>query len=324
MNVTNAMNFVSVDEFRRHLEELPPGVFLQNGPQYQVLGVPLQVVSKSAAATQDSVVLFIFHGALDQSKRAIPFFEHAYSPATECGQFTTVISVADPSLRLDKALMFTWYAGDHEIDTIAVLSSVVDAVYGLYPKSRFVFFGGSSGARPALALSHRIPDSWCQLINPLAFIGYNKVDMDRYVAACWPDGPNSRGTTIGDPVADLYRKGHSNWVLVLQNAFDKHLAPSILPFLSIAFQNSNRFILLSSFYPEMLRHDFPWPDAKVWRRSLLQEVRKGATTFERIIGYAMLELSHASSAKTSNKTPPPHQEARDLAIADLVVSTLVD
>ena len=77
MNVTNAMNFVSVDEFRRHLEELPPGVFLQNGPQYQVLGVPLQVVSKSAAATQDSVVLFIFHGALDQSKRAIPFFEHA-------------------------------------------------------------------------------------------------------------------------------------------------------------------------------------------------------------------------------------------------------
>ena len=306
--------YSSVIDFCHTLKKLAPGIYLDKGPRLMVDGVPINIVSKSNLEQDQIAFLFCFHGALNQDDRSIPFFQHAFSSANLCGGKTTVISIADPSLRIDKKLTTAWYAGDHEVDTMKILGKLVDSLYQDYPLAYFQFEAASSGARAALLLSHRVPNSWCLLFNPLPQLRGLSYDLGNYLKTCWQNKPDAYGGIVADNLAELYAKGHQNYILTLQNAFDVNFTRSILPFMGEAFLCSPKFLMLSSYYKGMLKHDFPWEDAKVWRKSFLLT---RPATFESIVENASKSLGkNYSSNNTAGVT-----DRNDLLIAKHIAST---
>lgn len=290
-----------------------------DGPAFSVIqegspdGVPVKIVAKSRAETSESVILFSFHGALDQSKRTLPYFDHAYPLAAMGGASTTVISVSDPSLRCHRELGLAWYAGDPLADTMTLLAALVDALLQANPKAKFIFEGGSTGARPALLLSHRVPESLCVVSNPLVSMRHWPKGVVDYARWCWPELPLD--TVIADRevngVLQLYPKGHTNWVIVLQNAFDPFFPKSILPILGGAFTNSKRFLLLSEYFEGLLAHDYPWQNWKAWRRAF---TRSNPIILSEIAQAAAECIRAAQPAERAPKTVRAF-DPRDLEIA---------
>lgn len=181
----------------------------------------------------------------------------------------TLISIADPGLRLSQDTLYTWYAGDEACATQAAIHQLCAGISEQLRPRKTVFIGGSSGAHPALLHSHAVPGSICLSVNPLASISAYPTNLQRYAALCWPGRPvEDIGKLIADDVFGRYAAGYDNKVIVLQNCMDPHLKTQILP-LAASLARQPDAIFLSEFFKDYLGHSYPPGPLNAWLAAVI-------------------------------------------------------
>ena len=113
------------------------------------LPLPAQILDVPPGGAAGAPVVFVFHGALDQSRRRIPAFAGRFL-TRKAGRFATVIGLADPALGIDPALKLAWFAACEGGDTPAAIDALAAGVAARLRPGRVVFTGGSAGAHAAL------------------------------------------------------------------------------------------------------------------------------------------------------------------------------
>lgn len=103
-----------------------------------------------------------FHGAVNQNKTIIPHFT-----GTTLSKFLNcnVVSISDPSLRINKDLTSCWYIGSKNFDLINILPAVLDKLKKKFLSKKIILFGSSGGGFAALYYS-RIIGSECIVNSP--------------------------------------------------------------------------------------------------------------------------------------------------------------
>ncbi|MCF3639877.1 hypothetical protein LXM94_07835 [Rhizobium sp. TRM95111] len=230
--------------------------------------LPVKILSY---APQSRNIVLTFHGAVDQQVRPIPFY-FGEKIAARFSSNATVIAIADPSIRLAKTLLYTWYAGDHEVRTQQLIGSLCDELQRHIEPKKFVFLAGSSGAHPALLHSHAIENSYCIVVNPLTKISAQRIHIDRYRPQCWPkiSEQDVFGKLVFDDITDLYASGYRNKVIVLQNCFDTYLGPQVLPLVT-ALAAGDQFVFLSEFFSTHIGHTYPAEPYDRWIGAVLSD-----------------------------------------------------
>ena len=221
------------------------------------VGVPVKVLSFPTKMEGMKVVLF-FHGAIDQEKRQIPIF---YGDQTAKRHFsnTFVLSISDPSLRLDKKIFSAFYAGDYEVPTHRIIAVLSRALRMVFPVNRFVFVGASSGAHPALYHSFGIEDSVCLVCNPILIMrSYWEKMVDVYVEKAWPSKSKHEvfGEIVHDDLVGLYANPSRNTVVITQNATDPYLV-SMTGKLISSFPSNKNLLFISEYFSAQIGHSYP-------------------------------------------------------------------
>lgn len=224
-------------------------------------------------------VVFCFHGAVDQKKRKLPVFFGGHI-AADIGKTCTVISIADPGLRLDKDILYTWYAGDHEILTQRMVSALCGGIAEALGDTRIVFLAGSTGAHPALLHSQAIDRSICVVVNPLPRIGTYTSTIQSYASVCWPGKKieNVFAHMVADDIVDRYAAGYSNTVIILQNCTDPHLHSQVIP-LAAALRGSNNHLFLNEYFADHIGHRYPVEPWLDWVRAVTNLDANDVLTF---------------------------------------------
>ena len=94
-----------------------------------------------------------FHGAVDQKKTIMPHFTGTtLSKFLKCN----VISISDPSLRINKDLTSCWYIGSKNFDLSCVLPIVLEKIKEKFQSKKMILFGSSGGGFAALYYSRII------------------------------------------------------------------------------------------------------------------------------------------------------------------------
>jgi hypothetical protein len=94
-----------------------------------------------------------FHGAVNQKKTVTPHFT-----GTTLSKFLScnVVSIADPSLRVNKDLTSCWYMGSQHFNLISILPAVLDKLKEKLRSKKIILFGSSGGGFAALYYSRII------------------------------------------------------------------------------------------------------------------------------------------------------------------------
>lgn len=235
-----------------------------------VVGIPIKILSKPKQGIYGSILVIVFHGAINQKERKIPVFYSGDQIAKHFGENVTVLSIADPSLRLHSDLISTWYAGDYEINTQKILCELFVSMESIINPSKFLFVGGSTGAHPALLHSHNIKNSICLVTNPLPDIeGYYRKFVDFYKDICWPKTEyENLYDNFKDNIAETYRSGHDNTVFILQNSTDHHLSKQVLP-LVCSITNNKKMLFVCEFFSDCIGHNYPTKNWLNWVSAII-------------------------------------------------------
>lgn len=226
------------------------------------------LLERHSRGARRAPLVICFHGAIDQSKRRIPAFEGRFLLLHGLRGIANILSIADPSLGLNRELRAAWFAGNEITDTPAAIAAfVAQLVQDLEPE-RLVFVGGSTGAHAALVQSLRVPGSVAVVENPITHISsFNARHIAEYRKFCWPKLSRSAPLpiSVNDNVANLYAKGSENTVVLLNNARDPHFWAQGSEFLNKVRRGSSgsRCLLYSDFFEAYPGHSFP---PVVWAR----------------------------------------------------------
>ena len=239
---------------------------LHTGTQYRAplamtedgrpITLPVKLLRRPDGPLIGRPLIVVFHGAINQKKTPFPQFIGSYALKHLADTDAIMLAVSDPSLWLSQDLRTAWYSANRYVDTPQAIHGFLYDVCDILSPARLILTGNSTGAHAALVHSARFPDSICIVSSPITRIsGYYAQTVARYLAVCW--GRDERAAPIlPDGVLDdcgtLYRNGHAHSVIVLQNATDPHLPRQALPF-AAQIRNHDRFLLLSTFYPDFDR-----------------------------------------------------------------------
>tara|TARA_B100000900_G_C20533076_1_gene697151 strand:+ start:462 stop:1319 length:858 start_codon:yes stop_codon:yes gene_type:complete len=103
-----------------------------------------------------------FHGAVNQKKTIMPHFTGTtLSKFLKCN----VISISDPSLRINKDLTSCWYIGSKNFELSSVLPAVLEKIKKKFLSKKIILFGSSGGGFAALYYS-RILSCECIVNSP--------------------------------------------------------------------------------------------------------------------------------------------------------------
>lgn len=231
-------------------------------------------VRYSRGVTDTLVVLF--HGAVDQAKRPLPFFQSPFSNAFGAHQ----ISVSDPCLSKSTTLASTWYIGSHDMPLQRLLPAFFQRVCEVLSIKRTIYFGGSAGGFAALFYSHAHPGSLALVANPqITLRKYSQAPVAKYREACWPSLATNDDLYAHAccDIASLYEASMPNFACLLNSSGDRgHFYAQTLELASRLKPNQQRqFILDCSFYG-ILGHSgsvpvqacVPWLKAAVHARNL--------------------------------------------------------
>jgi len=287
--------------------DLPPGSYELRFEDFSVT-LPVALLARGDNAT----ICYGFHGAIDQTKRALPVFYGA-GLFQDLATPPTFISIADPSLRLSAETLFTWYAGDHAFPTQRAIRALVEAVQAAAKPSKTIFVGGSSGGHPTLLHSHAVPGSICLTVNPLASIKTYPTNLARYEALCWPSG----SPLYEDDVFERYAAGYDNHVIVLQNAFDNHLQRQGWPLVH-ALSHHPGSLVLTEFFSDYVGHKYPAQPLQAWFRAALSVAQPDLEKIAHLANPAAKPAEPAPpAAKSSRSFPDAKIQLADRIAADL-------
>jgi hypothetical protein len=224
------------------------------------IDLPVKLFARPSEGLREAPLVVTFHGGVNRERRSIPVFQSTIDPLD--GR-ATVLALADPTLSLAPDLAQAWYAGSASNSVPATIAELLDAVIERLEPSRLVFASGSAGGHPALFHSFYRPGSICLVQNALSCISrYERHHNLAYRKACWAeleaDAPLS--SVIQDDVGQLYRRGHQNSVIWLQNALDP-LVPRQLAFFMRDVVARENFLLMSEYFPGFSGHSYP---RRVW------------------------------------------------------------
>ncbi|WP_435258135.1 hypothetical protein ACSBLW_18870 [Thioclava sp. FR2] len=257
--------------------------------------LPIKVIDY---APESRNVCYAFHGAINQEIRNIPLF-YGNQFLELFPKRMTIISIADPSLRLSREALYTWYAGDEKCPTQKMISALVTSVNETVRPEKTIFIGGSSGAHPALYHSHSIPDSLCLTVNPLPRIAAYETVLQQYLKLCWPNGHDVAGRRFKDNVIDLYSSGYRNKVVILQNSTDPHMQHQILPLVKSLSHQKQDYLFLSEFFPDHLGHRYPAGPLNNWVEAALK-----AESFD------LWKMADTVFSKRATSEPVPAQKSK--------------
>lgn len=281
--------------------------------------IPIKVLSKARAGVKNSAIAVMFHGAVNQETRKLPVF-YGDQIAKRYGETVTTIAIADPSLRLHKSLLSTWYAGDHEISTQSILRNLFASLDEVFNPSRLLFFGGSTGAHPALYHSRVFKNGLCLLANPLPSISnYYEKSVQAYLSYCWPNKVSSDviGRQVQDNIGTLYAESHHNTVIVLQNSTDPHMFGQVLPFVK-NLRDHRKSLFVSEYFENCIGHNYPSDRWMHWVSAAINSAEVDTMAIAKIAA----ELRMATANNGNHKDRMPTFSTRDIQIADQIANQL--
>lgn len=317
--VNEASNKLDVSEFIQRVVNCELFGHPLDGDEFSLtigdsaVSVPVKVLSFPKDTKGLNVVLF-FHGAVDQEKREIPVF-YGDQTAKRHPANTFVLSISDPSLRLDKRIFSAFYAGDFEVPTRQIIASLSSCLRTVFPNNRFIFVGASTGAHPALYHSFFIDKSVCLVCNPILIMQtYWEKMIDVYLEKAWPFKSKQEifSDFVRDDIVALYSNPSSNTVVITQNATDPYLV-SMTGKLVSAFPNNKNLLFLSEYFPDQIGHTYP--SARFW--SSVSAVINASST-------SVGDIAKSLCPQVSVNTPgvAVTGSASDKYIAKLLVSLL--
>ena len=228
-------------------------------PQAPDHPLPVRLLARPAGSLKGRPLILTFHGSVDQTKRKFPIYEGRFALEHLAHTDAVLLAVADPSLWLSKQLKMAWYAPNRYLNVPQALYRFIASVCDVLAPPQLILTGGSSGAHPALAQSVRFPGCVCMVVNPIAWIsGYYPNLVNRYLSICWRRDQeiHKLSADFTDDSGALYKEGHDHSLIVLQNATDHHFVRQAVR-LAANIRDHEKFLFLSSFFPEVIGHAFP-------------------------------------------------------------------
>lgn len=178
------------------------------------------------------LLIFFFTGAKPE-ERTLPFFSGKSLAST-----TDASSVffSDPMLYKDDDIQLCWYSGDKLNRLQELYKELIVFLIDKIGSKRSVFFGGSGGGFASLYYSREIENSLAIVWNPQIDISKYSAGrysvIDKYAAQCFDCERDELSNFIDVDLAPLYKHGHKNYVIYLQNITDKHVQRDMLPFVN--------------------------------------------------------------------------------------------
>ena len=314
-------------EFLTQLHEhrvVPGSVYSLKMPEFERNGVaalPIKVGHVPTADTSATKLIVQFHGAIDQTQRAVPFFQELLPTRLE-SQDTLSLSIADESLERSTEIKSGWYQGSARFDLCGAITELVSRVSAQLRSQRLVFVGSSVGAHAALVQSYRFENSCCVANNPIANIGhYFESHRNAFLRNCWPgvEKVEDIGGSFINDCGDLYRQGHPNQLIVVQNPTDHHFHRQAIHFVQQLPWKGNS-LMVSEFDPEVIGHRFNGLTLRRWSLAALSA--DGGTCldiarrFHELKNEAPVEENVRSSETTiSKRNEPSERWNQDSAIA---------
>jgi hypothetical protein len=212
--------------------------------RFRGVGIPVSYKPGSARA-----LIIIFHGAVNQHIRKIPFFQNHFSSIDGAHQ----ISISDTSLTKNMNLQAGWYAGSQDVPLQSLLSNFFQEVKNTLSISRTIYFGASAGGFASLLYSHSDPDSLSIAVNPQINLNtWLNSSIKNYRENCWPalKTNDDLNKVITMNVADLYSESMTNFVCLINSSGDRfHLFNQTLELMSrLRPAAHDRFILSCDFH----------------------------------------------------------------------------
>lgn len=211
-------------------------------------------------------LIVIFHGAVDQTARKMPFFQSHLEGLQGAHQ----ISIADPTLAKNVKLKTSWYLGADDIPLQKILPQFFQDLCQHLKVKRTIYFGASSGGHAALHYSHRHPGSLAVAANPQTTLtDFLESAVGNYRAHCWPElKQNSELTSVvAVDLGELYAASVPNFICIINSCGDRyHLFKQTMSLMSkIQMQGRNRFVLHCDFYG-VLGHSgaIPYKSCTTW------------------------------------------------------------
>ena len=152
-------------------------------------------------------LIILFHGGMDRSKRAFPFFQ-PFLPFR-----AHQISISDPTLFESASLASGWYLGAEGKNLPGALAQLFQDLSQKLNAKRRIYVGGSAGGFAALLYSHFDPGSIAIPSNPQTNLAtYVNSNVAKFQETCWPSTQSFKEWNAISPISmpELYRTGFRN------------------------------------------------------------------------------------------------------------------
>ncbi|MGP5191739.1 hypothetical protein [Vreelandella alkaliphila] len=176
------------------------------------------------------LIVFFFTGARPRES-TLPFFSgKSLSNVTEASS----VFFSDPMQYKGDNMRLCWYAGDKSNRLQNIYKKLIAFLINKIGSNRSIFFGGSGGGFASLYYSREVENSLAIVWNPQVNISKYSAGrysvIDKYSNSCFDCNRDELSNFIDVDLAPLYEKGHSNYVIYMQNITDKHVQRDMLPF----------------------------------------------------------------------------------------------
>jgi|APTNR8051073442_1049403.scaffolds.fasta_scaffold06500_4 hypothetical protein len=241
---------------------------------FDVGGHPLHAKFLPARYPTDSLII-AFHGAHQGTGTSI--FDLTRNSVT-LSNYAHQITVYDPAKLRREGFSISWYAGDDEFDTQALLPTFFQTAASALAVKRTVYFGSSGGGFAALFYSFHHTGSVAVSLAPQTNVHRHiPRAVERYFSSCWPDlAKGAIDKRISLDLGKLYRsRPFRNAVIMLMSAGDTfHYQNHAVPFLADVFASlakSDISLTFASDYWGKLGHGGAIPSAGYlpWVRAAL-------------------------------------------------------
>lgn len=273
-----------------------------------------------------NTIVFLFHGATDQSKRPYPL---------TTGFFPTIpglhqVSISDAAMAASINLASTWYIGAENIDTQDILHHLMMDISRRVGATRRIYLGGSAGGFAALYYSWRDKGSLAIVGNPQTNLNSYALGANgkpnrfiRYVNNAWPNLSSYEDleNTHTVDVASLYRRKFENSVIYLQSSGDReHISSQLFDLLAATKGKLENFVLNMNFYG-ILGHSGSVPVAAFRPWLLAALAAPGWSADEILVEWHAQNTLSAGKAKplaAKKAEPTPQHDPADIRIATVL------
>jgi hypothetical protein len=281
-------------------------------------GIDIPVLYSCGA---NDVLVVIFHGATDQDKRPYPFFQNL-GPSV-AGEHR--LSIADPTLSVEKKLVAAWYCGHQNLDLQKILPRFFEDLKKSLGIKRIVFTGGSSGGFAALFYSFHVADSVALALSPQTNLdNYLASAVGNYTKYCWPeiDDQSKLSSEITTDLRTIYAQKTDNLAIILNSSGDwTHVNRQSAPLLAAVDAKDHQTIIFQAKWHGVPSHSgsVPYTEAAPWIMALCgTDTWDAASVLASYTGYAPVQ-----SARTAPQRDEKKGNAESYSKADIDKARLI-